>query len=333
MHHSRGAWLIVALVALFLNAPPAMAETLPACEVTLVTGPSSPTRHVQCAFSCGIGQVINIRVVNREPFGGATIDNVQGRASCGTGALTTAVHCGLIVRIAHQPYKRDEGCHESSRTRASGGDGVCEGWGEQIDNPPDPWTGQIVYRQVVVGVQCWASDIPEYPVSGAGGGCGFTTIAQGGHYEGEISGGPLFGAGTLRCSLQADVNTHSGIDAVSESASDMNGVVVMERPVSFDASQDADIVLCMEFTPTGGATRYWDGARWETSDSASCEGTTENAASVVTGTVYSLADPAICVALSASAPGVPDVIDIDPTGDTSIGGEVFWDCPPYDSSR
>jgi hypothetical protein len=50
--------------------------------------------------------------------------------------------------------------------------------------------------------------------------------------------------------------------------------------------------------------------------------------------VFSQLDPAICLVLTTLAPIVnnlpPDVIHIDPvTGDTSILGEPFWDCPPY----
>jgi hypothetical protein len=42
-------------------------------------------------------------------------------------------------------------------------------------------------------------------------------------------------------------------------------------------------------------------------------------------------DGTVCPRLAALAPGVPGVIDIDPTGDTSVAGAPFWDCPPYAS--
>lgn len=38
-----------------------------------------------------------------------------------------------------------------------------------------------------------------------------------------------------------------------------------------------------------------------------------------------------CSVLIALAPGVPGVVDIDPTGDTVVLGIPFWDCPPYQS--
>lgn len=39
-----------------------------------------------------------------------------------------------------------------------------------------------------------------------------------------------------------------------------------------------------------------------------------------------------CAALIAAAPGVPGIVDIDPTGDTLVFGIPFWDCPPYETS-
>jgi hypothetical protein len=45
--------------------------------------------------------------------------------------------------------------------------------------------------------------------------------------------------------------------------------------------------------------------------------------------VFAPLDGTICARLVALAPGVPGVVDIDPTGDTSVAGSPFWDCPPY----
>ena len=44
----------------------------------------------------------------------------------------------------------------------------------------------------------------------------------------------------------------------------------------------------------------------------------------------SLVDSLSCDVLRALSPGVPGVIDIDPTGDTYVAGEFVWDCPPYE---
>lgn len=45
--------------------------------------------------------------------------------------------------------------------------------------------------------------------------------------------------------------------------------------------------------------------------------------------VFAPLDPTICSRLAALAPGVPGVVDVDPTGDTYVAGSLFWDCPPY----
>lgn len=47
--------------------------------------------------------------------------------------------------------------------------------------------------------------------------------------------------------------------------------------------------------------------------------------------VFAPLDGTLCPRLAALAPGVPGVVDIDPTGDTSVAGSVLWDCPPYSS--
>lgn len=55
----------------------------------------------------------------------------------------------------------------------------------------------------------------------------------------------------------------------------------------------------------------------------------------MTQPVWDVVDPAVCEALVAQAPvvnglGRPDVIAIDPaSGDVSLAGGSFWDCPPY----
>lgn len=62
-------------------------------------------------------------------------------------------------------------------------------------------------------------------------------------------------------------------------------------------------------------------------------------ASDVVGTTFDLVNEEVlkpldlltCAVLIALAPGVSGVVDIDPTGDTSVAGTPFWDCPPYAS--
>lgn len=47
--------------------------------------------------------------------------------------------------------------------------------------------------------------------------------------------------------------------------------------------------------------------------------------------VFSKIDPTICPFLATGAPGIPGVIDINEEGDVSIAGDLFWDCPPYET--
>jgi hypothetical protein len=41
-------------------------------------------------------------------------------------------------------------------------------------------------------------------------------------------------------------------------------------------------------------------------------------------------DAVLCPILGSLAPGVPDLLDIDPSGDVALFGSRIWDCPPYD---
>jgi hypothetical protein len=50
---------------------------------------------------------------------------------------------------------------------------------------------------------------------------------------------------------------------------------------------------------------------------------------LINETVLKPTDVITCTVLQAAAPGVPGVLDIDPTGDTILLGVPFWDCPPY----
>jgi hypothetical protein len=43
-------------------------------------------------------------------------------------------------------------------------------------------------------------------------------------------------------------------------------------------------------------------------------------------------DDRLCPLLASLSPGVPGVVDVDPTGDTYVGGELVWDCPPYSAT-
>ncbi len=46
-------------------------------------------------------------------------------------------------------------------------------------------------------------------------------------------------------------------------------------------------------------------------------------------TVFDPIDPTLCAVLVSQAPGIPGLVDIDPTGDTAVADVPVWDCPPY----
>ena len=39
-------------------------------------------------------------------------------------------------------------------------------------------------------------------------------------------------------------------------------------------------------------------------------------------------NPVYCPVAASMSPGVPGVVDIDSTGDTSVAGQFIYDCPP-----
>lgn len=94
--------------------------------------------------------------------------------------------------------------------------------------------------------------------------CSFATISDpntedGSVQTGYISGGPVFAAGTLRCSIQVGVEPHSGSDAVSVSGSNAGPapiVVIPHTVVSYVSPPEVPVYLCSEWTDANGTVYF-----------------------------------------------------------------------------
>lgn len=185
-------------------------------------------------------------------------------------------------------------------------------------------------------------------------------------HDGQINGGPLAAPGSeisIRCSIHVGNATHSGPAAVSESAGPARDVVALPpTPMSYLAAHDDVVATCTEAT-VDGTTWYWDTTAWTTDPDAPCDvsrtvtiwppecpdhpvcavedvlpllpppvrGVVDYVGCIVLGGPGLCSfDYAVCPLLAALAPGVPGALDVRPDGDVYVGGEFFWDCPPYE---
>jgi hypothetical protein len=136
--------------------------------------------------------------------------------------------------------------------------------------------------------------------------------------------------------------------AIEASGSGTAVAVVAPTAVTYTAGEGDNVAVCStaRITDAHGETSTWyrsdDNDMWYPFD-VGCDG----AKCLVAGPDcdYTLAlvvwvvehavplvpnvDDRLCPLLASLSPGVPGVVDIDPTGDTYVGGEFLWDCPPY----
>lgn len=153
---------------------------------------------------------------------------------------------------------------------------------------------------------------------------------------------------TLTCSLQsAGSYDHSQPDDFTVSASGDGVAVVPPTPFSVPAPppDEGPIAVCSRADVTdagGGTTTYYfnsQNSTWITGSWATCTGA---ATCLELGPdcvwylallveLVEVADVTLCPVLASWSPGVPGVVDIDPTGDVYVAGVWVWDCPPYGS--
>jgi hypothetical protein len=172
-------------------------------------------------------------------------------------------------------------------------------------------------------------------------------------FTGTVTAGPVVAPGStisVRCSIHADNWTHSGPEAWAASSAPTPTVGYLPPTVAtFDADRFAWLVTCTS-ADVDGVTWYLGRVGWSTDPNIECgnggEGTIELPeplktvvdvvlclvlgldCDVVPPTV-SLVDSVVCPVFVAASPGVPGVVDIHPDGDVYLGGELWYDCPPY----
>ena len=174
--------------------------------------------------------------------------------------------------------------------------------------------------------------------------CGFNTIAQetatGGQdtFTGAAYGFAVSDGGDVSVYCEVRVN---GSPVAATDPGPSGPVSVTAGPVTYTASDTDNVELCAVYSGPGGSGEVCG----ETTTTQIPPEAVFDLIDLIFETllpifeeidrilieVTSIPDFIICPILMAAAPGVPGVVDIEPEGDTSILGEPFWNCPPYDS--
>jgi hypothetical protein len=167
----------------------------------------------------------------------------------------------------------------------------------------------------------------------------------------HVAGSPTV-SGRLTCSLKVgtlyDDPTHND-PAVASTQGDVTPAVAVAPPVpvSFHAGTGDVVVVCAQVDVVGEGTYYlteYGGWHfWTTDPGNECKGfeaiavippyvtriaqLVGTAIDAVNG-VFVVVDPVVCALLASLAPGAGPVV-IDPTGDTYLDGELWYDCQPY----
>jgi hypothetical protein len=150
---------------------------------------------------------------------------------------------------------------------------------------------------------------------------------------------------TLTCDVQVGSDYgHGAPDLATYSGSGVDAAVVAPAILTVPAPGEWEYVtVCSRADVTGldGETRtYYQNSQnsaWSESPDVTCGGAPQCLSLGPECTWYlallqeswNIVDPLVCPRLAALAPGVPGVIDVDPTGDTYVAGTFVYDCPPY----
>ncbi len=100
------------------------------------------------------------------------------------------------------------------------------------------------------------------PAPGPGGLlCGFISTTDPGTEDGsvqtgEMDGGPVFGTGTLTCTIQVGAELHSGPNAVSVSGSGTVVTVVPPTVISYNSPPNVAVYLCVSWTDQNGTVYF-----------------------------------------------------------------------------
>lgn len=180
-------------------------------------------------------------------------------------------------------------------------------------------------------------------------------------WTGVLYGGPIVAPGeavSLRCSIHLNNGTHDGPAVAAASTAPSPSAAAIAQAVTYQSGPFDYQAVCTEAT-VGATTWYLTFGGWTTDAGSWCaggdivEGLPEPVATivdeviclidiervcdgidriidVVSGPFEEYVDPVLCPILASYAPGIPGVVDIDPTGDTTlVAYGFFWDCPPY----
>jgi hypothetical protein len=132
---------------------------------------------------------------------------------------------------------------------------------------------------------------------------------------------------TVRCYVAVDWVEQASTPAVHGSTLAATG-----GPVTFHATADQDVAVCVEVVLDGGGTEVSCG------ESAPIGFPPQEILDAVDGavrTVDAAVDPVLCPLLGAIAPGVPGLVDVAPSGDVTVEvtvnppgiGGLVYDCP------
>ncbi len=170
------------------------------------------------------------------------------------------------------------------------------------------------------------------------GHCGFDTLNQQNVSETAWTGVLYAAVGvfsyahgnvvTARVTCEIRVN---GVPQVSASGAGA-GLVAFAAPVTYEADVTDVVSLCTIVDYTSDPTPTSVACPEATTTRLPPQETIDLLSYVlgwVNGAVVGYVDPAACAAFQALAPGHGPV-SITPEGDVYVGGEYFWDCPPYE---
>lgn len=189
---------------------------------------------------------------------------------------------------------------------------------------------------VSTAVSALAFGVPGAHAEPASVDCGFNTVSQetatGGQdtFTGTAYGYLVSDTAGEIVSVSCEVRVDGSTVAATHPGFGTQGATTQGQ-VTYTASDTQDVDLCAVWT--AGQTSGEVCA--DTTSTQLPPQEVVDLIDVVLGLVSdtsTVADPLVCPLLAGLSPGVPGVVDIYSDGDVALAGELFWDCPPYDSS-
>lgn len=102
----------------------------------------------------------------------------------------------------------------------------------------------------------------------------------------------------------------------------VHGVVLVDADLlAFTAGDTDSVQMCDNLVVNNTLTQRCD-------DAVAAQVPPESVNDILFDTLQPV-DAAACPYLASTSPGLPGVIDVDPSGDVRVEGNRLWDCPPY----